>query len=90
MMLTALMSVERRYEGLTVVPSISNSRETLLRFVNSTDTPVVIPANAAVAIARNVQSSAITQFVDFYQICETDNERNCDFMVGWIGWIGFV
>ena len=81
MLVTGLNSIEQRYPGLTIVPAMVNSQNTLLRVVNETDTPVSLASNTALGIARNFNPNAITQFADFYEETEcpscTGNEHEC-------------
>ena len=73
--------IEQRYPGLTIVPAMVNSQNTLLRVVNETNTPVCLASNIALGIARNFNPNAITQFADFYVETEcpscTGNENEC-------------
>ena len=81
MLVTGLNSIEQRYPGLTIVPAMVNSQNTLLRVVNETNTPVCLASNTALGIARNFNPNAITQFADFYEETEcpscTGIENEC-------------
>ena len=73
MLVTGLNSVEQRFPGLTIVPAMVNTQNTMLRVVNENNTPVYISSQTALAIARNFNPNAITQFADFYEECESDS-----------------
>ena len=73
MLVTGLNSVEQRFPGLTIVPAMVNTQNTMLRVVNENNTPVCISSQTALAIARNFNPNAITQFADFYEECESDS-----------------
>ena len=75
MLVNGLNSIEQRYPGLTIVPAIINTQNTMLRLVNETDTPVCLNSGTALANARNFNQNAITQFADFYEECQPNNDN---------------
>ena len=51
-----------------ILPSVINEQVTRCRLANETDTPITIPANTAIAVARNTSPNVRTQFADFSKL----------------------
>ena len=69
-LMSPISSVQRKFPGLTVVESVTDSTSSLLRLVNDSDTPVVLAKGTAVALARTIHKKNITEFVDCFEIYE--------------------
>ena len=67
MLLEPVMSLSRAALGLEIPLAVVSSQSTTCRVINPTDTPISIPAGCAVALARNIVLSSVTEMIDFFQ-----------------------
>ena len=64
---------------LEVTEGLIDKKFFKMRVVNNTDTPVYVPANAPIGIARNITVNRVTEYCDFFvpvddQTCEKNVE----------------
>ena len=61
MLLEPVSSLTRYAPGLSVADSLVSSQVTYCRIANTTDTPISLPDNCVVAIARTTTLNCITE-----------------------------
>ena len=76
MLLEPVSSLTRYAPGLSVADSLVSSQVTYCRIANTTDTPISLPDNCVVAIARTTTLNCITEQSEFYVECTDDQDHD--------------
>ena len=66
MYIEPVASVGRIAPELQVTEGLINKKIFKIRVVNNTDTPVSVPCNAPIGIARNITVNRVTEYCDFF------------------------